>query len=183
MQTSARYTRTAVALHWVLALALVATFLLGVYMHELPATPRRTELYNWHKTAGACILALSLLRLLWRLAHRPPPDLQMAPWQARAARGVHGLMYLLFFGVPLSGWAYSSASGHAVVVFGLWTLPDFVSADKALAEAAKGVHQWLGSVLAILAIGHVGAALKHHFVDHDGLLARMAWRQSSGRAR
>lgn len=181
MDASTRYNRTAVALHWLLALALAATFLLGVYMHELPATPRRTELFNWHKTAGACILALSLLRLLWRLTHRPPAGVAMPAWQARAERGVQGLMYVLFFGVPLSGWAYSSASGHPVVVFGVWVLPDLFSVDKALAEAAKGLHQWLGSALAILVVGHVAAALKHHFVDRDALLARMAWRPAGGK--
>ncbi len=183
MDTHARYTRTAIALHWLLALALAATFLLGVYMHELPASPRRTELYNWHKTAGACILALSLLRLLWRLMHRPPAAVAMPPWQARAARGVHGLMYVLFFGVPFSGWAYSSASGHPVVVFGVWALPDLLPVDKALAAAAKGLHQWLGSALAILVIGHVAAALKHHFVDRDALLDRLAWRRAGNKVR
>ena len=182
MTTPARYTRTAVALHWLLAVAIAATFSLGVYMHELPDTPYRSRLYDWHKGAGACILALSMLRLLWRLTHRPPADLAMPHWQARAARAVHWLMYALFLAVPLAGWAHSSAAGQPVLVFGVLTLPDFVPVDKALADAAKGLHQLLGSALAILVIGHVAAALKHHFVDGDGLLARMAWRDTGGRA-
>ena len=182
MDPPARYTRTAIALHWGLALAIVATFSLGVYMHELPDTPQRGQLFNWHKWAGACILALSALRLLWRLTHRPPADMAMPVWQARAARGVHGLMYLLFFGVPLSGWAYSSASSHPLVVFGVLALPDFVPVDKALAEAAKGLRNLLGSALGLLVIGHVAAALKHHFVERDGLLARMAWCDPNGKA-
>jgi cytochrome b561 len=182
MTAPPRYTRTAIALHWLLALAIAATFSLGVYMHELPASPYRSQLYDWHKWAGACILALSMLRLLWRLTHRPPADVAMPRWQARAARAVHWLMYALFLGVPLSGWAHSSAAGQPVLVFGVLALPDFVPVDKALADAAKGVHEWLGSALAILVIGHVAAALKHRFVDGDGLLARMAWRDTSGRA-
>jgi len=182
MTTPARYTRTAVALHWLLAVAIAATFSLGVYMHELPDTPDRSRLFDWHKGAGACILALSMLRLLWRLTHRPPADLAMPHWQARAARAVHWLMYALFLAVPLAGWAHSSAAGQPVLVFGVLTLPDFVPVGKALADAAKGVHEWLGSALAILVIGHVAAALKHHFVDGDGLLARMAWRDTGGRA-
>jgi len=177
MNAPARYTRTATALHWLLAMAIVGTFGLGVYMHELPETPQRDQLYHWHRSAGVCILALSALRLLWRLAHRPPADVAMPAWQARAARSVHWLMYVLFFGVPLSGWAHSSAAGFSVVVFGVWPLPDFVPVDKVLADALKDGHQLLGILLALLVIGHVAAALKHHWIDRDGLLSRMALRR------
>jgi cytochrome b561 len=168
-----RYTRTAIALHWLLALAIVGSFGMGVYMTDLPVSPQRLKLYNWHKWAGICILSLSALRLLWRLTHRPPADVAMPAWQQRAAHAVHGLLYLLFFAVPLAGWAYSSAAGFPVVVFGVLPLPDFVSPDKALAEALKPLHKILAFALAALVLAHVGAALKHHFVDRDGLLGRM----------
>jgi cytochrome b561 len=168
-----RYTRTAIALHWLLALAIVGSFGMGVYMTDLPVSPQRLKLYNWHKWAGICILSLSALRLLWRLTHRPPADVAMPAWQQRAAHAVHGLLYLLFFAVPLAGWAYSSAAGFPVVVFGVLPLPDFVSPDKALAEALKPLHKILAFALAALVLAHVGAALKHHFVDRDGLLDRM----------
>jgi cytochrome b561 len=168
-----RYTRTAIALHWLLALAIVGSFGMGVYMTDLPVSPQRLKLYNWHKWAGICILSLSALRLLWRLTHRPPPDVPMPAWQQRASHAVHGLLYLLFFAVPLAGWAYSSAAGFPVVVFGVLPLPDFVSPDKALAEALKPLHKLLAFALAVLVLAHVGAALKHHFVDRDGLLGRM----------
>lgn len=181
MTTPPRYTRTAIALHWLLAVAIAATFGLGVYMHELPASPQRSQLYDWHRSAGACILGLSVLRLLWRLTHRPPAGMAMPRWQARTARAVHWLMYGLFLGVPLSGWAHSSAAGQPVLVFGVLGLPDFVPVDKALADATKVLHEWLGSALAALVIGHVAAALKHRFVDGDDLLARMAWRGTSGK--
>ncbi len=173
---SERYTRLAVALHWVLALAILSTFALGLYMHELPVSPRRLKLYNWHKWAGISILALSALRLLWRVTHRPPAELPMPAWQARAARVTHALLYGLFFAVPLSGWAYSSAAGFPVVVFGLIPLPDFVSPDKALAETLKGLHKAFTIGLGVLVIGHVLAALKHQWIDRDGLLARMSLR-------
>jgi cytochrome b561 len=179
MNPPERYTRTAITLHWLLALAIVATFSLGVYMHELPQTPQRDQLYALHKSAGVCILALSALRLLWRLTHRPPAEVAMPRWQARAARSVHWLMYALFFGVPLSGWAYSSATGHPVVLFGALPLPDFVPVGKALASAAKSLHELLGTALGILVIGHVAAALKHHWLDRDGLLARMSPRRGA----
>lgn len=168
-----RYTGLAIALHWLLALAIVASFCVGLYMHELPISPQRLKLYNWHKWAGICILALSALRLLWRLTHRPPADVPMPAWQQRASHAAHGLLYVLFFAVPLAGWAYSSAAGFPIVVFGVLPLPDFVSPDKALAEAIKPLHATLAFVLAGVVVLHVAAALKHHFIDRDGLLDRM----------
>jgi cytochrome b561 len=167
------YTRTAVALHWVLGLALITSFSVGLYMTELPLSPQRLKLYNWHKWAGVTILTLSALRLAWRLTHRPPADVPMPAWQQRAAHLTHRALYVLFFAVPLAGWAYSSAAGFPIVVFGVLPLPDFVPADKALAEFIKPFHKYLAFALALLVLTHVGAALKHHFVDRDGLLARM----------
>jgi cytochrome b561 len=168
-----RYSLPAIALHWLLALALLGMLGLGAYMAGLPLSPARLKLYNWHKWAGICILVLSALRLLWRLAHRPPADLPMPAWQSRAAHATHWALYALFFAVPLAGWAYSSAAGFPVVLFGLWQLPDFVSANRGLAEAIKPLHGTLAWALATLAALHVLAALKHHFVDRDGLLQRM----------
>ncbi|HJV59545.1 MAG TPA: cytochrome b [Albitalea sp.] len=168
-----RYTAPAIALHWLLAAAIVTSFSVGTYMADLPLSPMRLKLFNWHKWAGITILALSALRLLWRLAHRPPADVPMPAWQRQAAHGMHWLMYLLFFAVPLVGWAYSSAAGFPVVVYGLLPLPDFVSPDKALAEAIKPWHGRLAWLLAAIVLMHVAAALKHHFVDRDGLLSRM----------
>jgi len=170
---SKRYTRTAIALHWVLGLALLGSFSVGLYMTGLPLSPQRLKLYNWHKWAGVTILTLSAIRLAWRLTHRPPADVAMPAWQQRAAHWTHRALYALFFFVPLAGWAYSSAAGFPVVVFGLLPLPDFLPADKALAETIKPLHKILAWLLALLVLGHVGAALKHHFVDRDGLLGRM----------
>lgn len=168
-----RYTGTAIALHWLLALAIVGAFGVGLYMVDLPFSMNRLKLYNWHKWAGVTILALSAGRLLWRLAHRPPADLPAPAWQIRAAHLTHGLLYVLFFAVPLAGWAYSSAAGFPIVWFGVLPLPDFVAPDKALAETLKAAHKWFAYGLAALVLAHVAAALKHHFIDRDGLLARM----------
>lgn len=171
--TTERYSGIAIALHWLLALAILGAFIVGVYMSDLPVSPQRLKLYNWHKWAGICILALSALRLLWRLTHRPPADVAMPEWQRRSAHAVHILLYLLFFAVPLAGWAYSSAAGFPVVVFGVLPLPDFVAPSKELAEAIKPLHKILAFTMAALVLAHVAAALKHHFVDGDGLLERM----------
>jgi cytochrome b561 len=168
-----RYSPTAMALHWLLALMIVGSFLVGLTMSGMPFSPLRLKLYNWHKWAGIVILTLSALRLLWRLSHRPPADVPMPRWQQQAAHAAHGLLYVLFFAVPLAGWAYSSAAGFPIVVFGVLPLPDFVPADKALAESLKQLHRYLAYGLGAVVLLHVAGALKHHFIDRDGLLQRM----------
>ena len=115
-----RYNGVAMAAHWLLALGLIAALALGWYMTGLPFSPSRLKLYNWHKWLGVTLLTLSLLRLVWRITHRPPElPAAVAPtmpqWQHRAHNGTHHAMYLLFFAVPLLGWAYSSAAGFPIV--------------------------------------------------------------------
>ena len=173
MTKDARYTATAIALHWLLALALLGLLAMGAYMTSLPFSPSRLKLYNWHKWAGILVLALSVARLAWRLTHRPPADAAMPAWQRRAAHAAHAALYLLFFAVPLAGWAYSSAAGFPVVLFGVWPLPDLVGPDRALAETLKSVHGTLAWTLLALIVLHVAGAMKHQLIDRDGLLHRM----------
>ena len=175
---SAHYGAPAILLHWLLALMIIASFGVGVYMADLPVSPSRLKLYNYHKWAGVTILALSALRLLWRLTHRPPADPPMPAWQARAAHATHGLLYALFFIVPLVGWAYSSAAGYPVVWFGVLPLPDFVPVDKALAEAIKPWHERSAMLMAALVLLHVAGALKHQLIDRDGLIDRMRFKRT-----
>ena len=125
------------------------------------------------KVSGA-----GLLERLWRLLN-PPPALPsrladaMPPWQRVAYHGTHHLMYLFFFLVPLTGWAYSSAAGFPIVWFGVLPLPDFVSPDKALAQLIKPWHEIAAFGLAGLVVLHIAAAIKHQLIDRDGLLDRM----------
>ena len=173
-----RYSGVAIALHWLLALVILGLFAVGVYMSDLPFSPLRLKLYNWHKWAGVCFLALSVLRLLWRLTHRPPALAQtvllgMPGWQVRAHHAVQHLMYLLFFAVPLIGWAYSSAAGFPIVLFGQLPLPDLLAPNKELAALIKPLHALSAFALLGLAFLHMAAALKHHWVDRDGLMDRM----------
>lgn len=170
----ARYTRPAIGFHWLLALLILGSFAFGLYMVDLPFSPARVKQYSWHKWAGITILALSALRLLWRLSHRPPAlDSRTPSWQANASHAAHGLLYLLFFAAPLAGWTYSSAAGFPVVYFGLFQLPDLVARGPELASTLKLVHRVLTYSLATLVVLHVAAALKHQWVDRDRLLARM----------
>ena len=181
LNVSKRYNTVSIILHWVLGAALIAIFVFGIYMTDLPFSPQRLKLYNWHKWAGMSILALSTLRLLWRLTHPAPAlpakiELAMPGWQLKAHQLTHVALYALFFTVPLIGWAYTSAAGFPVVLFGLVQLPDLVGADKALATLIKPWHQISAFALAGLVVLHVAAALKHQFIDRDGLLSRMSLR-------
>ncbi|WP_234266332.1 cytochrome b [Hydrogenophaga sp. NFH-34] len=177
--TRTRYSTLAIALHWLLGLALIGAFVVGLYMTGLPFSPQRLKLYNWHKWAGVVILTLSFVRLFWRLTHRPPHlpmvvEAAMPPWQRLAHHATHHGLYVLFFAVPLLGWAYSSAAGFSIVLFGVLPLPDFVPVSETLAEAIKPWHKLSAFAMAALVLLHVAGALKHHFIDRDGLLSRMS---------
>ena len=178
MSVERRYTLVAIVLHWLLALVILGLFAVGLYMADLPFSPLRLKLYNWHKWAGMTFLALTILRLVWRITHRPPAlpqavTLAMPTWQIRAHHAIQHLMYLLFFAVPLIGWAYSSAAGYPVVWFGVLALPDFVPVDKELAALIKPLHELSAFALMGLAGLHIAAALKHQWIDRDGLMSRM----------
>lgn len=178
ISSAPRYTLTAIALHWILGAALVSVFCFGLYMADLPFSPQKLKLINWHKWAGVSILLLSVARLAWRLTHRPPALPQdvtrtMPAWQHLAHSLTHTGLYFLFFAVPLIGWAYSSAAGFPVVLFGQIPLPDFVSPDKAMAALIKPWHEISAWAMAALVALHVSGALKHHLVDRDSLLRRM----------
>ncbi|MDR3391129.1 MAG: cytochrome b [Sulfuriferula sp.] len=172
---SIRYTRTAIALHWLMAALIVATFPLGLYMSDLPLSPQKLQLYSYHKWTGIVILTLLILRILWRVTHRPPALVSGMPrWQEMSAHAVHIGLYALMLAIPLTGWMMSSALGFQVVLFGVLPLPDLIAANKALGQQLKEVHELLNYGLLALVILHVGAALQHHFMLRDSTLTRMA---------
>ena len=167
------YTRTAITLHWLVALLILATLPLGLAMTELALSPLKLKLYAWHKWIGVTVFGLAVLRLAWRLAYPAPPPAHMPAWQRRAAAVLHGLLYVLILVVPLSGWLMSSAKGFQTVYLGLLPIPDLLAKDEALGEVLQGVHAWLNYTLVALLVLHVAAALKHHLIDRDDVLARM----------
>ena len=168
------YGHVAIGLHWLIAFAILATFALGLYMHELPLSPQKLKLYSWHKWAGVSIFLCVVLRLGWRLTNRPPAlPVAMPGWQRMAAEATHGLLYLLMFAVPLSGWLMSSAKGFQTVWFGVLPLPDLLDKNQQLGDLLKEVHEALNFGMAGLVLAHAGAALKHHVIGRDDVLARM----------
>ncbi len=170
----ARYTKTAVTLHWLIALLIFAALPLGMYMHDLPLSPHKLRLYSYHKWIGVTVFALALIRLAWRTAHRPPPLPDSVPtWEMLVAESVHYLLYALIFVIPISGWLMSSAKGMQTVWFGVLPLPDLVIKDKELGDLLHDVHETLNLTMLGLLFAHIGGALKHHFIDRDDVLARM----------
>ena len=170
-----RYTNVAIFFHWLIALLIIASFTMGLVMTDMPGlTPTKLKYYSWHKWAGVTILLLATLRLLWRLTHAAPayPN-SMPAWQKTSANALHGLLYVLMFAVPLSGYFYTLSAGFPVVYFGLFELPVLIAKNEALKPVLKEVHFWLNMVLAGTVGMHVAAALKHHFIDRDGIVKRM----------
>ena len=167
------YGRTAIALHWLIALLIFCAFPLGVYMHELPFSPGRLKLYSYHKWIGVTVFLLAIARVAWRIGHPAPPPAGMPAWQRIASVATHHLLYVLILAVPVSGWLMSSAKGFQTVYLGMIPLPDLLTKDKELGDMLTTVHQILNFTMAALVITHVAAALKHYVVDRDEVLGRM----------
>ncbi|KIG02181.1 cytochrome b [Caballeronia concitans] len=170
-----RYGITAISLHWLIALLIVGGFYLGWIMTDIPGfTPTKLKYFSWHKWIGVTVFVLAALRLVWRVTHRAPElPVGMARWQQSAAHVTHILLYVLMLVIPASGYLYSSAAGLQVVYLGVLPLPTIIGPDKALKATLRIVHVVLNYGLLVLVVMHVLAALKHHFVDRDGLLGRM----------
>ena len=173
------YTATAKSLHWLMALLLMGLLVLGFYMHDLPLSPEKLQLYAWHKWAGVTAFLLVWLRLFWRATHRPPALPASMPRHIQlAAHAGHALLYLLMIAIPLSGWLMSSAKGFQTVWFGVLPIPDLLDKDKALGDLLAMVHQWLNLAFVAVLAGHMAAALTHKFIDKDDILDRMLPRRT-----
>lgn len=161
--------------HWLIVAGILVQAAIGLIMVELPKRPTIQPVYDLHKSIGLTILALAILRLLWRLFDKRPKDPSgMSPLERLAARAGHGLLYVLLFALPISGWLLDSASGlRALHWWGLVRMPKLVEADRELKAIAHDAHQWLFWLLVLVALGHAAAALKHHYIDRDTVLSRM----------
>jgi cytochrome b561 len=172
--TADRYGAVARLAHWLTFLLLIGSFSVGFYMVTLGVSPARLRLFSYHKWTGVTIFVIVAARLAWRLAVPPPPlPGSMPEWEKRAADISHHLLYLFLFAVPLSGWLMSSAKGFSTVWFGILKIPDLIPKNPPLGAALEEVHWMLNKMLLAVIAVHVAAALKHHFVDRDDVLARM----------
>jgi cytochrome b561 len=174
MPVVSRYSNLSIAFHWIIALLIVAAFALGSVMTDMKISPTKLQYYSWHKWLGVTVLGLAALRLLTRLLSAAPAHPEHLPaWQKKAASTTHVILYVLMFAVPLSGYFYTSAAGFPVVYLGMFPLPTIIDPNPELKETLKKLHEILTSVLFAFVALHVAAALKHQFIDKDGLLKRM----------
>lgn len=169
------YTRTAITLHWLMAILMVGAFGLGWVMTGIPGiTPTKLRYYSWHKWLGVTLFGLAVLRVAWRATHRSPAlPPGMAAWQRTAANAAHVLLYLLMFAVPVTGYLFSCAANVPVVYLGLVQLPMLIGPDPVMKPILRGLHFALNYTLAAIVVAHMLAAFKHQWLDRDGLLARM----------
>ena len=183
MTEARRYSGVAIALHWIIALAIIGQVALGWWMSELPLGARKFELFQLHKSVGLTILLLSLARVAWRLTHRPPPYAAgVKGWQRTLATSVHAGFYVVMLALPLTGWALVSASPFNIPtqfwgvvpwphIPGLADLP--AARKESVSEWFEGAHAWLVRLTVALFVLHVAGALKHQLLDRDGTLGRM----------
>lgn len=195
-QASSRYTKTAVILHWLIALVIIAMFALGWYMTELPkeaakqtafdlfdlgvytwqlseAVSPRNFYFNLHKSIGVTLLALIVLRVLWRITHRPPAMLaSYKAWEKKLATGTHHLLYLLMVAMPVSGLIMAMSGKYGVKWFGIDILEGLD--NSMLRDIFKEAHEIIGAILLLAVILHIAGALKHKFIDKDDTIKRMS---------
>lgn len=176
-----RYGVISVALHWLMAIAVYGMFALGLWMvtlsyydgwyHQAPEI---------HKSIGVLLMFGLVVRLVWRAISSPPPPLASYSRLTRVgAVTAHIALYLLLFGILISGYLISTADGKPISVFGLFEVPATLTDAGAQADLAGNIHLWLAWSVVILSVLHGLAALKHHFIDKDVTLTRMLGKSSS----
>ncbi|MDQ2102054.1 cytochrome b [Azospirillum isscasi] len=169
-----RYDGVMLFLHWSVALLILVAFAIAQGRGLLPRGPERTALMDLHRSLGVLVLALVALRMVWRAVSPPPPmPAGTAPLLLLAAKGGHLALYALMIAVPLGGVLMTQANGHSVTVFGLFTLPTLVGEDKAFGHTLEEAHEFLGTLIIVVAGLHAVAALVHQYVLKDGTLRRM----------
>ncbi len=189
------YSKTAKVLHWLIAIGIFGMFALGWFMSELPKeAPKqmaydlfnlgaytwnlseeispRTFYFNLHKSIGVTIFALILIRILWRITHRPPALLaSYKAWERKLASGAHHLLYLLMVALPISGIIMAAYSKYGIKWFGVAFIKGLD--NNPMRELFKEVHEIIGIIILLVIIVHIIGALKHKFIDKDDTLKRM----------
>lgn len=180
--TGSRYTNVAIILHWLIALSIIGLLAVGLLMTRDGLLPQAVQFqaYQLHKSFGLSVLVLSVLRLGWRLGHKPPAlPPEMPRWEVLAAKGTHWVFYFLMFALPLSGWAVVSTSSFAfpTMWFGLFEWPHLPLGTpenkEQINSIVSGSHEIMAYVMIVLLGGHIGAALKHHLWNRDDVLTHM----------
>lgn len=171
--TSTEYGILSKFFHWTIAFIMMGLLVVGFYMVSLEPAPFKFEVYSWHKSFGILVLILVVGRIFWKFSNSKLEHMAThKKWEKILAKITHLALYVGMIGMPLSGWAMSSAAGYPVKLFGL-TLPALVAENKALGSLMNQTHEILGYVLIGAILLHTAGAFKHHFIDRDSTLKRM----------
>lgn len=178
MTSVLHFTRLSKALHWTMAVMILAMLFIGVGMVS-SVTERYSLLVAIHRPLGIAILLLVIVRIINRLRHAPPPlPAHMQWWERLAAKASHLVLYALMLLQPLVGWAMLSAGAYPIVLFGSLHLPPIVPESSSLYALLRGAHTYLALLLFLTFLAHLGAALLHGLIYRDGVLASMIpWRR------
>ena len=177
-RTSQYYTRTAQMLHWLMAIIFIAAWLIGFYSGNFLSYDVdgsfKGQVITLHKNIATTIIFLVLIRLFWRYTHPAPqlPD-SMSPMMKVLAHLGHLALYLMLLALPITGCLFSWSAGHPAPVLYLFEIPRLVQDNPDILEIVKPVHIYLSWFAGFLVIGHIAAALKHHFIDKDNILRSM----------
>lgn len=171
-----RYSLGAITLHWVIALLIVLNFMAASAAEQAEGAAKQQILGN-HMAIGLAVLALTVVRLIWRLTHPAPPLLEsLKPWEAALAKVVHWLFYVAMIALPLAGWLmHAAATGGAPVSwFGLFDVPGLpLAKDRQVAGTFHDMHETFAGLMFALIALHVAASVKHIVFDRDGTMRRM----------
>ena len=175
--TEDQYGLIAKIFHWLIAVLIIALLPVGLFMGGMENSPFKFQVYALHKSFGLLVFFLGLGRILWRFISPPPDHLEThAHWEVTLAGAAHFWLYVCIIGMPLSGWLMSSAGEFPVPFFGI-QMPHLMGKDEALGHLFGEVHEILAFTLLFVLGLHIAGALKHHVIDKDATLMRMAWRK------
>ena len=175
------YPASSKLLHWLVAICVLTTAPVAIAMTLVAEGPTQDALYNFHKSLGILIFILMALRLINRLAVGAPiADPGIEPWQKTVSSAVHTSLYVLLLAMPIVGYIANSVFGASTPFFGLFDLPPIVGKNEAVATQLFTIHRWVGWLVIILVLMHVGAALYHYFIRRDNVLQRMLPRALGG---
>ncbi|MEM1045785.1 MAG: cytochrome b [Pseudomonadota bacterium] len=169
------YSATARLLHWITAIGVLTMIPAGIVMVQLEwGSTLKNNLYDYHRSVGAVLMVLIIVRIAYRLLYPPRPLPSDIPsWQHGIAKFVHVSLYALLLVNPFIGWVGTSAYPAKITVFWLFELPAIVEKNRPLSDFLLPIHGYLGLATAALVVLHLAGVFHHQFIRRDRILMRM----------